>query len=130
MDQYDTMCFACGKKNPIGLKLEFREEDNQYITVFTPGEEHQGYPGITHGGITAAVLDEVCARFIYAQGKIAFTAAINVRYRKGIPIGKQVTFISRIIRHRGRLYEVSGRAILEDGSVAAEAEAKVMEAKN
>lgn len=129
LDQYDTMCFACGKKNPIGLKLEFMEESNQYTTVFIPRAEHQGFPGIVHGGITAAILDEVCARYVYAQGKLAFTAALNVRYRKSIPIGKPVTFKSRIIRQRGRMYEVEGQAVLEDGSIAAEAAAKVMEAK-
>lgn len=128
-DSYDTMCFACGKLNPIGLKLEFSEENGEYVTVFTPREEHQGYPGIMHGGITAAILDEVCARYILAKGVLAFTAALNVRYRKGIPIGKPVTFKSRIIQQRGRMYEVEGQAVLEDGFVAAEASVKVMKAK-
>jgi len=129
MDQYDSMCFACGRQNPIGLKLEFFMDNEEYITVFTPREEHQGYPGIMHGGITATVLDEVTARYVWAIGKIAFTAALNVRYRKGIPIGKPVTFKSRLVQKRGRFYEMEAKALLEDGTVAAEATAKIMEAK-
>ncbi|MGI6065872.1 MAG: PaaI family thioesterase [Bacillota bacterium] len=126
---YESMCFACGKQNPIGLKLQFREENDEYITVFTPGKEHQGYPGIIHGGITATILDEVCARYVFAKGVPAFTAALNVRYRKGIPIGEPVTFKSWIVNHKGRLFNVEAKAILKDGTVAAEAYAKIMKAK-
>lgn len=129
MDQMDNMCFACGKKNPIGLKLEFFDNHGEYTTVFTPKEEHQGYPGIIHGGITATILDEVTARYVLSQGIVAFTASLNVRYRKGIPIGRPVTFRSRLVRQKGRLYEMEAQAILDDGTVAAEASAKVMEAK-
>ncbi|MGI6679224.1 MAG: PaaI family thioesterase [Dehalobacterium sp.] len=130
MDQLDHMCFACGKKNPIGLKLDFFDDQGVYTTVFTPKEEHQGYPGIVHGGITATILDEVTARYVLSQGIVAFTASLNVRYRKGIPIGRPVTFKSRMVQKKGRLYEMEAQAILEDGTVAAEAVAKVMEAKN
>jgi acyl-coenzyme A thioesterase PaaI-like protein len=130
MDQYDSMCFACGRKNPIGLKLEFYFDNEEYVTVFTPKEEHQGYPGIMHGGITATILDEITARYVWAKGIVAFTASLNVRYRKGIPIGKPVTFKSRLVKKRGRLYELAAEAVLEDGTVAAEASSKIMEAKN
>ncbi len=128
MDQLDCMCFVCGKKNPIGLKLEFIEENNEYSTVFTPREEHQGYLGIIHGGLTATLLDEVCARYVVSKGVVAYTAALNVRYRKEIPIGRPVIFRSRMVKKRGRMYEMEAKAILDDGSVAAEASAKIMEA--
>lgn len=129
-DSYDTMCFACGRQNPIGLKLEFREEGDEYVTDFIPQEEHQGYPGIIHGGITAAILDEVSTRYILFKGVLAFTAEINVRYRKKIPIGQPVTFRSRVLKQKGRMYCVQARAILSDGSLAAESSAKVMQAKS
>jgi len=129
-DQYDSMCFACGKHNPIGLKLEFFVDNEEYITVFTPKKEHQGYPGIMHGGLIATILDEVTARYVWSKGIVAFTASLDVRYRKGIPIEKPVTFKSRLIKKRGRLYQMEAQAVLEDGVVAAEASAKVMEAKN
>lgn len=130
MDQYDSMCFACGRQNPIGLKLDFFVDNEDYITVFTPREEHQGYPGIMHGGLIATILDEVTARYVWAKGMIAFTASLDVRYKKGIPIGKPVTFKSRLIKKRGRFYQMEAKAILETGVVAAEATAKIMEAKN
>jgi len=129
-NKYDSMCFVCGKQNPYGLKLEFQAKNGAYETTFIPREEHQGYPGVVHGGITAAILDETTARYVWEQGIVAFTASLNVRYRKGIPIGRPVTFRSRLVKQRGRMYEMEAEAILEDGTVAAEACAKIMKAKN
>ena len=51
------MCFLCGRENPIGLKLDFYEdpERGQVRGDFTVSEDYQGYPGVVHGGIVAAV---------------------------------------------------------------------------
>ncbi|MCY3609929.1 MAG: hypothetical protein OXH51_00120, partial [Gemmatimonadetes bacterium] len=43
-------CFVCGPENPIGLHLTFRLEGGACVSEFTPGENHQGYPGVIHGG--------------------------------------------------------------------------------
>ncbi len=62
-------CFACGKANPIGLKLAFREmDDGRYVSIFTPGPEHQSYEGALHGGIIGTVLDEVMGRVHCKRG--------------------------------------------------------------
>ena len=46
-------CFLCGRENPIGLKVSFYEDDRRRVIArFTPREEHQGFPGVLHGGIT------------------------------------------------------------------------------
>ena len=39
------MCFVCGSGNSSGLHARFYELENGELTaLFTPGEEHQGYP--------------------------------------------------------------------------------------
>src|SRR5215467_10046312 len=55
-------CFVCGHRNPYGLHLFFRLEQNTIVADFQPREEHQGFPGVIHGGIVAAVLDEALGR--------------------------------------------------------------------
>ena len=55
-----TWCFACGKANPIGLKLEFERTEEECSTAFIPKREHQSYDGRMHGGLISTLLDEKC----------------------------------------------------------------------
>lgn len=123
MDERNQWCFACGQFNPIGLKLEFEEKDDKYISKFTAGPEHQGYDNIVHGGIVGTLLDEITARYVYHKGFNAVTARLEVRYRYPTPIGQELTISGWITRQRGRLYEMAGKIELLDGTVTAEAKA-------
>ncbi|SHI99964.1 PaaI family thioesterase [Propionispora hippei] len=121
----DDWCFACGRKNPIGLKLNFREENGIYITEFKPGPEHQSYNGIVHGGIISTLLDEVMVRYLYSLGHHAVTARLEVRYRRPTPVNRTLTVTGWIVKERGKLYEMTGKVVLPDGSVTAEGKATV-----
>lgn len=44
-------CFVCGEKNPNGLHLDFKLEDDILKTNFNANERYQGYKGILHGGV-------------------------------------------------------------------------------
>ncbi len=114
-------CFVCGRENPIGLKVGFYCDDSRVWTEFTPREEHQGYPGIMHGGILYTLLDETIGRTAYLHDKWVLTARVQVRYRHPVPIGSRLRVEGEIVRVRGRAVEASGRALLADGTVAAEA---------
>ncbi|MBC7238153.1 MAG: PaaI family thioesterase, partial [Chloroflexi bacterium] len=118
-------CFLCGVQNPIGLKLTFYEdEENRVSARFVPGEEHQGYPGVLHGGITCALLDETIGRTLVRDDIWAMTVELNVRFRQPIPLGQPLTVIGEMVRLRSRTMEGRGQIILADGTVAATAEAK------
>jgi acyl-coenzyme A thioesterase PaaI-like protein len=74
------MCFVCGLENPIGLKMAFYEDDEgRVVAKFTPGDEHQGFPGVMHGGIVTALLDEVLGRVAIAAGRWMVTGRLNMR---------------------------------------------------
>ena len=113
-------CFVCGRDNPIGLKVQFYQRGNQVVTHFTPGPEHQGYPDRMHGGIAYTLLDETVGRTGFIYGYWTFTAKFEVRYRKPIPIGQEITVVGEMTRDRGRAIEARGEILLADGSVAAE----------
>lgn len=118
-------CFLCGRDNPIGLKLGFYEdEEGRVLARFTPKEHHQGYPGVLHGGITCALLDEMIGRTLVRDDTWAMTLELNTRFRKPIPIGEQLTVVGELIRRRSRTIEGKGEIRLEDGTIAATAEAK------
>ncbi len=113
-------CYVCGKDNPIGLKVQFYQEGDQVVTRFTPGPEHQGYPDRMHGGIASTLLDETIGRAGFIYGYWTFTAKFEVKYRKPIPLGQEITVVGEVTRDRGRMVEAQGRILLTDGSVAVE----------
>ncbi len=125
MELKDQWCFACGKENPIGLKLEFTEEEDSYRTTFTAKPEHQGYDGIMHGGLVSTLLDEVMARYINMKGFNAVTARLEVRFRQPTPLGQQLTVRAKIVSQRGKLYEIKSELSLPDGTVTAEGKATI-----
>lgn len=125
MELINQWCFACGKDNPIGLKLEFIENENSYTTTFTGGPEHQSYDNIMHGGLVSTLLDEVMARYIHVKGFNAVTARLEVRYRQPTPIGQQLTVTANIVSQRRNLYELKSVITLPDGTVTAEGKATI-----
>jgi len=125
-DERNQWCFACGVKNPIGLKLTFAEEGDKYVARFTAGPEHQSYDGIVHGGIVGTLLDEIMARYPYRKGLNSVTARLEIRYRQPTPVGQELTVTGWVVRERGRIYEMAGEVALADGTVTAEGKATVM----
>jgi uncharacterized protein (TIGR00369 family) len=117
-------CFLCGVQNPIGLKLTFHDEGDCVQARFTPGEEHQGYPGVMHGGIACALLDETIGRTLVRQDIWAMTADLQVRFHKPVPLGQPLTVVGELVRLRSRPMEGKGEIRLADGSVAVSAQAK------
>lgn len=117
-----AMCFVCGVQNPIGLHLSFYDdEEGRVVAHWTPGEEHQGYPGVLHGGIAATLLDEAAGRVLTKKNLWMATARLELRYRQPVPIGQPLTVIGEIVRLKSRSLEARAEIRLQDGSVAVEA---------
>ena len=123
----DDMCFACGQKNPIGLKLAFRFEGEDYVTDFEVRPEYQGWTGIVHGGLLATALDEAMARLLWEKDLNAITGRLTVRYHKPLSIGETVQIRARITKQRSPMIETTAEALMADGTSAAEATAVSME---
>lgn len=123
-------CLVCGVDNDFGLKSRFYEtEDNELIAVFQPLDEHQSYPNVIHGGISATILDEVIGRAIMMttdSNTFGVTIELKVRYKKSVPLGSELKAIGRITKDKGRIFEGTGELYLPNGDVAVEAEGKYM----
>jgi len=113
-------CFGCGDLNPAGLKLEFRFEGNKAVADFLPQKRHQGYPGLMHGGVTSAALDEAMGWAMYGLGVWAVTGKMEVKFRQPLPLHQRATVSGEVIRNRGRWLEVRGEIRAEDGKLMAE----------
>ncbi len=115
------LCFACGPRNECGLRLRFERNGDTVTTSCTTSDRHQGFPGVLHGGVVSALLDEVMSRVSVVEGRWSSTARIEVRFRRPIPIGAAVKAVARKTGERRGFVEVEARILLPDGSVAAEA---------
>ena len=120
--------FVSGQLNRSGLRLHYgleRGEDGRHmvVTEWTPGEEHVGFPGVAHGGLVAAVLDDVMGRVAVLRRRWVVTAKIEVRYRTAAPLGVPLRFEAWETRHRRMAMHAEGRALLPDGTVVTDATA-------
>lgn len=118
------MCFVCGLENAFGLKSRFFElENDEIMALFTPANEHQGYPGRLHGGIAAAILDETIGRAIInhdAKNLWGVTVDFSMKLRKPVPLDQEIRVVARITDVNKRTFEGTGEILLVDGTVAIE----------
>jgi uncharacterized protein (TIGR00369 family) len=98
-------CYGCGGRNPEGLHVDFEVEGRRVSGRFTARDTHVGFPGVAHGGIAAAVLDEAMGWAMYAAGAWAMTARMEVKYRRPLPLGTEVTVTGEVVRERGRVLD-------------------------
>ncbi len=124
------MCFVCGIDNAFGLKSNFYElEDGQFMAVFKPAEEHQGYPGRLHGGVAATILDETIGRAIMVAGADniwGVTIDLSLKYRKPVPLDEEVRVLARVVSDKKRYFLAEGKIILSDGSIAVTGQGKYL----
>ena len=119
------MCFGCGRANPVGLYMKFRDDGvDRVCSEYTVAQRYQGYPGLVHGGVLATMLDEAVARvsFIGDPHHFMMSVKLQVAFRHPVPVDTPLRVVGRIVKLRGRLGKAVGEVILPDGTVAAEAE--------
>ncbi len=125
-----TMCFACGKDNPIGLRIQFHWDGENCTAEFTPDDNHVGWQDTVHGGIIYAALDDVMANVLYLQGRKAHTAKCEVRYRLPLRVGETIRLKGWIDKEKTRLVVLKGEARrATDDAVIADCESSFIIAK-
>jgi uncharacterized protein (TIGR00369 family) len=128
-DGPEDRCFGCGHQNEHGLKLRFRvAEDREVETEYTAPETFCGAPGVVHGGIQAALLDEVLGIAAHvgapAEGLDIATVDFRLRFRRPTPANAPLTVRGRLMRVEGRDYFVEGEIVASDGEILTRAEAR------
>jgi uncharacterized protein (TIGR00369 family) len=123
------MCLVCGIENAAGFKARFFELDGEELVgVFRPREEHQSYPGRLHGGLAFAILDETIGRAINLADTQTWgvTVEFTARFRRPVPLDREVRAVARITKDGSRLFEGTGEIVLEDGTIAVEGRGKYL----
>ena len=118
---HDPACWGCGTA-PDGIRLPHpaAEGGRSYDATFRFDERHQAGPGLVHGGLVAAALDEACGLLATWYRFPAVTARIFVRYRRPVPINAELVVRAELRSERGRRLHVDG-VLSRDGEILAEA---------
>lgn len=114
-------CFICGSENPHNVGLRWYVDENGMVSsefILTPAQ--QGPPGHAHGGLSAAVLDEVMGAAVWQAGYTVAAAKIEVNYRKPVPLERLITTKGYITSRRGRKIYARGEIYLENGTLLVE----------
>lgn len=117
-------CFGCGDLHPTGLHLKARVEEGLSISAqFTVTENHQGAPGLAHGGLLSLAFDEALGKLMWLLRAPAVTARLETDFLAPVPIGTTLYISAWITGVQGRkVYsEAEGRLNGPDGPVAVRA---------
>lgn len=102
-----------GACSPWGVDLAVRRERHDVVADVELRAAHEGAPGRSHGGVVAAIFDDLMGFVLQIEQLTAFTGEITVRYQAPVPL-----FVP--IEIRARLRERTGRKLLIEAEMAAE----------
>lgn len=119
-------CFVCSGSNPMGLALRYHAQpDGRVAAMFLGNCALEGYAGLLHGGVIAALLDGAMTNWLFAWGIAGLTVELKVRYHAGVAAAEAATVRAWLEDNSHGLYQL--RAELTQGSaVKASATGKFM----
>jgi acyl-coenzyme A thioesterase PaaI-like protein len=116
---HDPTCWGCGD-NPTGIHL--RQPERQGLTDYESylefDERHQAAPGLVHGGLVAASLDEACGLLATWYRFPTVTGRLFVHFRRPVPINTELLIRSHVEEERGRRIHIGGELVDGDDVLA------------
>lgn len=119
-------CFGCGELHKTGLHLiAFAGEGLDLTGKFTVTENHQGAPGLAHGGLLSLAFDEALGKLMWLIRTPAVTGRLETDFLLPVPMGRTLYINARITGQSGRkIYtQAEGRLDSPTGEVAVNAAA-------
>lgn len=101
---------VAGPANPTAVDFTARREGDEVVADAWFGAAFEGAPGRVHGGMVAAVFDDLVGFVLGMVAHPGFTGGITVDYKAPVPTERTVEF-------RARLRERTERKLLVDADV-------------
>jgi len=101
-----------GPLNALAGVVDIEITPTEVIATATYGDAYEGPPGCLHGGLIAAIFDEVLGFAQALSGAPGMTGRLEVTYRSPTPLHQPLRII-------GRFDEVNGRKIMTTGEIYA-----------
>ncbi|MCK1798683.1 hotdog fold thioesterase [Streptomyces sp. XM4193] len=128
---YDQ-CFGCGTGQPHGLHIQARAgEGVDVVAEFTVTPDHQGAPGLAHGGLLASAMDETLGSLNWMMHVISVTGRLETDFLLPVPVDSVLHMAAQVNAIDGRkIYcSATGRIGGPDGPLAVRADALFIEVK-
>ncbi|MCE2456685.1 MAG: hypothetical protein J4G14_02560 [Dehalococcoidia bacterium] len=93
-------------------------EGDQLTTEFIPERQHEGWPGIVHGGVIAAILYEVMENWAYLNGITSMMRSMDTELKAPARIGEPIRAVSWLNDRDGRELSVAGRLSVVNRTIA------------
>lgn len=110
-----------GALNPLAPPLLVDMVDDTIVATGVFDDQYEGPPGYVHGGVIAAVFDEVLGFAQSLSGRPGMTGRLTVHYRAPTPLHTGLRIDGRVDRVDGRKIFTLGRLFHGD-TLCAEAE--------
>ena len=116
-----------GLAHPFGIPMVIEDATDEVGAPcirarVTIGLAHEGPPHGVHGGVMAAIFDELLGHAQQVHKTLALTASLTVHYRSITPINEELEFFAQVTHGTGRRWNGRARCTAGD-KVTAEAEA-------
>ena len=99
-----------GLASPWGLEPVVHRRGDWAVAEVTLRSAHEGAPERAHGGVVAAMFDDLYGFVIQIERVMAFTGQLTVRYAKPTPLHVPVVFRARLDRREGRRLHMEAEA--------------------
>jgi acyl-coenzyme A thioesterase PaaI-like protein len=119
-------CFVCSGSNPMGLALRYTPQpDGSVSASFLGHSALEGYPGLLHGGVIAALLDGAMTNCLFARGIRGLTVELGVRYHAGVVGAEELLLRAWLEDDSHGLFQLRAE-LKQGGEVKASATGKFM----
>lgn len=95
-------CVVSGRANPMGIAMTVRREGDEAVADVRLGPAFEGAPKRAHGGVVAALFDDIMGYVLVVHRTPAYTGRLTVHYRAPVPMDAPLTLRARLLERDGR----------------------------
>lgn len=119
MPSHYDQCYGCGHAHTGGLLMRVVAGQLSVHATFEVTDQHQGAPGLAHGGLLATAFDEALGALNWLLLTPAVTARLETDFRRPVPVGSVLHIDGEIVGQQGRKVYTRGIGrIGQDGPIA------------
>jgi acyl-coenzyme A thioesterase PaaI-like protein len=124
LDPHYAYCFGCGDRHPTGLRMRVTVGEGVDVEgEFVVTGDHQGAPGLAHGGLLSAAFDEALGSLMWLLRMPAVTARLETDFVRPVSVGSRLHVAARATAVVGRKVYTEAVGRVQSGEVALRARA-------